>query len=168
MFHIRIISNSTRNPRGKQRSIIIVYFPKDIPKYIGLKFKINDVYHCIYIAVKTNYNGERFELLNYGYEKDNQICIATPDFTMDLNEQSLASNISVFPNPSSNQFTIDLGSDFNSSKISLTTLQGKTVFPLQYFSSSHFNLDIVNQLIGIYLLHIESEGGKMVIRLVKN
>ena len=74
--------------------------------------------------------------------------------------------VSLYPNPTSQYFSIDLGKNHQSLKITITDISGRLVQ-----SESYANLHLLNfrldEPAGVYLLMIESGGRKAVIRLIK-
>ncbi len=72
----------------------------------------------------------------------------------------------VYPNPTSGNSSIDLDTDFDAIVVSLTDLNGKLVYNNTYKHTQQINLEL-NEPAGTYLLTIEMEGKRAVIRLVK-
>ena len=78
-------------------------------------------------------------------------------------------NASVFPNPISNSqdnFSIDLGENNGSVKITITDVYGRRIRSGSYNKSQLLNLELDGPP-GVYLLIVESEEKKAVVRLVK-
>lgn len=79
-----------------------------------------------------------------------------------LNEK----NISIYPNPTKGNFSIDLGSKFNSVKVNITDLSGRLVQSKEFKDTDLLKLNI-DAPAGIYLMKIESDKSRAVVRLVK-
>lgn len=75
-------------------------------------------------------------------------------------------NISIFPNPTEGNFMVDLGSNYNSVKVSIRDLNGRLVQSKEFNNSRLLNLTI-DEPAGVYLLRIESDKNTAVVRLVK-
>lgn len=74
--------------------------------------------------------------------------------------------VNVFPNPTSEILTIDLGELYESSLVTLTDLSGKIIQFNSFHTKEQIEMEL-NESAGVYLLHIETEAGKSVIRIVK-
>lgn len=82
-------------------------------------------------------------------------------------ENSFGALMNVSPNPTSGNFSIDLGASYNAIDVSLTDLTGKLIESKHYTNSQilEFKLD---EPAGVYLLLIQSEDKKALIRMMKN
>jgi len=81
-------------------------------------------------------------------------------------ENDFGNNLRVYPNPSDGNFSIDLGLNFESVKVHVRDITGKLVLSKTYNESQLLNLKL-EEAAGVYLLIIEAEGKKAMIRLVK-
>ncbi|MEX1192125.1 MAG: PKD domain-containing protein [Brumimicrobium sp.] len=95
---------------------------------------------------------------------DTSACVAIT--TVSIVENDLGSELVVFPNPTDGNFTVDLGANYNSVKVSITDLIGKRVQSKEFNNSEVLNLTI-DEPAGVYLLRIESDKRSAIIRLVK-
>ena len=86
----------------------------------------------------------------------------TPEFDYALNLE----NFTTFPNPTDGNLSIDLGKNHQTVKVTVTDLRGKFIQSSRYNNSQLLNLNL-EEPTGIYLLIIETENQKTVIRLVK-
>lgn len=77
-----------------------------------------------------------------------------------------SSTIKLFPNPTDGNFAIDLGENHQEVTITVSDMCGKIIHSTKYTNSKLLNLKL-DEPAGIYLLTIESEDNKEVIRLVK-
>ncbi len=82
-------------------------------------------------------------------------------------ENEFGQELLLFPNPTNGEFSINLGEKYNSTTITITDLSGKLILSNIYNNSQLLNLKL-KEPPGVYLLIIESENKKAVIRLVKN
>lgn len=82
-------------------------------------------------------------------------------------EHSFGNNLQLFPNPTNGAFSIDMGEKYNTTTIKIIDLNGKLILSNTYNNSQLLNLEL-KEPSGVYLLTIESENKKAVIRLVKN
>jgi hypothetical protein len=73
---------------------------------------------------------------------------------------------SLYPNPTNGQFTIDLGDNYSAVKISVTDLTGRIVLDRTFSGKQILNLKL-DAPAGIYLVAIESDERRAVVRLVK-
>lgn len=72
----------------------------------------------------------------------------------------------IYPNPTDGEFSIDLGEEYRSVNISISDLTGKLIESTDFEEGQVFNLKL-DEAAGVYLLKIESEGRRALIRLVK-
>lgn len=72
----------------------------------------------------------------------------------------------LFPNPTEGQFSIDLGDLYQSVEISISDLSGKLIKLNKYAEGRVFEMKL-EEAAGTYLLTVESEGKRAVVRLVK-
>jgi hypothetical protein len=77
--------------------------------------------------------------------------------TVSIEENSF-SNLSIYPNPTTGDITIDLGENVTTIKATLTNNLGQVILTQSYDYTKNINLEI-NAPIGIYFLQIESSGG---------
>ena len=83
----------------------------------------------------------------------------------DIEETNLT-NFSLYPNPTTGNFTIDLGETFTDVKTTLTNSLGQVILTENYTLTNFINLDI-NTPKGIYFLQIVSNGESKTIRIIK-
>jgi len=78
--------------------------------------------------------------------------------TVGIGESSLEENLSLYPNPSTGNFTLDLGqSGVNDVRISILDARGEVVF--EKFlpdDTQKYNIDISEQPAGVYMLRLQS------------
>jgi dienelactone hydrolase len=107
---------------------------------------------------------------NYAVEVTVGSCIDTSScisiITVEIIENTFCNSLTIYPNPTAGNFSIDLGESYKSTTINLTNLNGKLIQSKNYNESQLLNLKL-KQPAGIYLLIIESGNEKAVIRLVK-
>lgn len=72
----------------------------------------------------------------------------------------------LFPNPTDGDFSINLGEVYQVVKISISDLSGKRIKSNEYIEGQVFNLKL-EEPAGTYLLTVETEGRRAVVRLVK-
>ena len=72
----------------------------------------------------------------------------------------------IYPNPTDGNFSVDLGNNYQTTIITITDLNGRTIQSKSYTDSQLLNLKL-EEPAGIYLLIIESKNKKAVIRLIK-
>jgi len=86
--------------------------------------------------------------------------------TLEIDENSFGNKLLLFPNPTNRNFSIDLGQQYQVVKITITDVSGKPIQSNIYNESKLLNLQL-EEPAGVYLMKIESENNKAVIRLVK-
>lgn len=107
---------------------------------------------------------------NYAVELNENGCVDTSACvgitSVGIIENSFESMLSVYPNPTTGNFSVDLGDYFNSIKVTLTDVNGRLIQTTDYSYSQILNLNI-NEPKGFYILTLESENQRAIIRLVK-
>jgi hypothetical protein len=81
-------------------------------------------------------------------------------------ENDFKNGLVIFPNPTDGNFSIDLGDNHQSVNITISDLNGKTIQSKTYFDTQFIDLKL-EESSGIYLLMIETEDEKAVVRLAK-
>ncbi len=81
-------------------------------------------------------------------------------------EESNLSKLSLYPNPTTGKFTIDLGVAKQNIKATLTNSIGQVILSENYTSTNFINLDI-NAPNGIYFLQLESDGEVITKKIIK-
>ncbi len=81
------------------------------------------------------------------------------------NEPNLNDNVTIYPNPTTGNITIDLEEITSNISISLTNYLGQVVFTKNYLSTDQIKLDI-NAPKGIYILRLESDKEEVVTRKI--
>jgi len=90
-------------------------------------------------------------------------CLAS---SVGILENSFGIPLTLFPNPTDGDFSIDLGENTQLATVTMTDLSGKVIQSTRHSSEQLLNLKI-EEPAGVYLLVIESGDKKAVIRLVK-
>jgi hypothetical protein len=107
---------------------------------------------------------------DYAVIVSNNGCADTSDCltvnSIGINENEFGSELAVYPNPTNGQFSIDMGSNYESVKVTMVNLIGKVIMSNTYNKSQILNIDL-EEPAGVYLLMIESENKNAVVRLVK-
>jgi hypothetical protein len=81
-------------------------------------------------------------------------------------EKDFGSDLSLYPNPTKGDFSIDLGQKHESVKITITDLRGRAIQSHTYYESKVLNLRL-DEPAGIYLLVLESNEKIAVLELMK-
>ncbi len=107
---------------------------------------------------------------NYAVRLTENGCIDTSSCvtinTISIIENTFASDIKVYPNPTHGAFFIDLGMTHPSVQLTLTDISGKLIWSKLQQNSQVIDLAI-DQQVGIYLLLVQSQDHRAVIRIIK-
>lgn len=109
-----------------------------------------------------HYHNNALTFLSVGKYIGDEMILAINDmaycdgFTSVPSESELANTISVYPNPASNQLTVDLG-DWNDAHatVKLYDIESKIVFEKQ--SNSTLVIDVLGYALGVYILEVISD-----------
>ena len=86
--------------------------------------------------------------------------------TIGIIENSFGSKLVVYPNPTIGNFTIDVGETYNSVSVTISDVKGKLIQSNTFKDSQLLDLNL-SEPNGVYLLKIESESNKAIIRVLK-
>ncbi len=91
-------------------------------------------------------------------------CVAIT--TIGLLENTFGQALTLYPNPTTGNFTIDLGSEMDAVELTVLDLSGKVISSTRYTQTEaiHYHL---NEPSGVYILEIKSADHKARVRLVK-
>lgn len=77
-----------------------------------------------------------------------------------------AAEIRVYPNPSNGLFNLEVAGVDQSVNVSIENIQGQVVYQGVIAGNGRMELDIQNQAAGIYMLHLSTEQGRVVRKLI--
>uniref|UniRef100_UPI003A8E5894 T9SS type A sorting domain-containing protein n=1 Tax=Brumimicrobium sp. TaxID=2029867 RepID=UPI003A8E5894 len=86
--------------------------------------------------------------------------------TVGVEDIESSENISIYPNPTNGDFSIDLGETIQSLTIYITDITGKEVYSNGYKSTQKVNLNL-NDAPGVYFVTIEADGVQSKYKLIK-
>ena len=108
---------------------------------------------------------------NYAVEISENGCIDTSDCisitTVGIENKLLGLNVSVYPNPTSGNITIDLGKEYGNVDITLMDITGKVVSTSSYSATDKVLVNIEG-IAGMYFLDVQSEDKGITVRLLKD
>ena len=114
------------------------------------------------VSAKYNTSPTQCETDFDGEVEDYSIIITAP---IGIIENTFEVNPIIYPNPTDGNFSIDLGVNYETTHVTITDLNGKTIQTSTYFKKQLLNLKL-KESSGVYLIVIESEDKKAVCRLV--
>jgi len=89
------------------------------------------------------------------------------DVSSDVTENS-AILLTIYPNPSKGEITLNAGKTLNSADLKVMNVQGKTILEKKNISGSEFTFDLSEQPAGIYFVEINNGGVFSRVRFLKN
>ncbi|PCI94134.1 MAG: hypothetical protein COB15_14830 [Flavobacteriales bacterium] len=128
--------------------------------------------HNINFIPDVNWNLENCSVIAYiRRSSDHQIIqakkIRLKSVVLGLENSSPFTGLSFYPNPTTGNFSIDLGETKHKLNLILTNSLGQVLFSKNYASTNFINLGI-NAPSGIYFLQLESDEESKTIRILKN
>ena len=84
-----------------------------------------------------------------------------------IDENGTLTGVNIYPNPTSNNLTIDLGVLFTEVNLTLTSVEGKIVYQENSVTTSKVSVDMSNNSKGIYFLRVEANNKYKVYKIVK-
>jgi hypothetical protein len=124
--------------------------------------KINNAKSRAYVA---NSNG------NYAVEVTQNGCIDT-SLCINLSnvqilENTFGTSVKLFPNPTNNEVTIELGKHYNEVSVIVRNALGQEVMKESFYNTNAFKLNIPGET-GLYILELHATGHKALLRVLKN
>lgn len=95
---------------------------------------------------------------------DTSACVAI--MSLGILENNFEKVLAIYPNPTAGNFTIDLGDTYESSMVFITDISGRLLDSKTISQSQILNLSI-NEPAGVYLISIQADDKKAVMRLIK-
>ncbi len=86
--------------------------------------------------------------------------------TVGTTENEFDDRLLLFPNPTNGEFSIDMGQKYNKATVTIMDLTGRLILSNTYSNNQLLNLNL-NAPSGIYVLIVQSEDKRAVIRFVK-
>jgi len=111
-----------------------------------------------------NINGNYAAEITQGNCIDTTICYSIAN--LGLIQNDFGSGLLIYPNPSEGNFSIELGVNYEDVSIRITDLNGRLIQNNKYNSGQLLDLKF-EETNGVYLIIIEAEGKKAVIRFIK-
>lgn len=109
-------------------------------------------------------NGDYAVVISKNGCSDTSTCYSVAN--IGIIENSFGSELLVYPNPTNGNFSIDLGKTYSSVSLTIKNLNGQKIQSEKFEESQLLKLNL-DQPTGIYLVTIESDDYKAVIKLVK-
>jgi hypothetical protein len=107
---------------------------------------------------------------NYAVELTENGCVDTSSCeaiaSVGIIENNFGDKLVIYPNPTSGNFSIDLGAIYETSYISITDINGKLVYSKSMSQSQILNISIVEPA-GVYNISIQTRDKKATIQLIK-
>ena len=94
---------------------------------------------------------------------DTSVCYTVNTLAVD---EVLSKNLSVYPNPAKDIFTVDLGQNYTLIKVAVTTITGKILSVYTQNNSSKIQVPASQLAAGIYLLEVETDGKKLISKII--
>jgi hypothetical protein len=111
-------------------------------------------------------NGDYAVEVSNGNCTDTSLCYNTTITGLTQNDKAENQYISIYPNPSSCLFNIDLGETSQSGWYQIKDIQGKVLRKVQFNEQQLIQLDL-NQSTGIYIIELKTDEGIAIKKLIK-
>lgn len=110
-------------------------------------------------------NGDYAVIVTINGCVDTSACVSIT--SVGVNESTFASGIYMYPNPTNENITIDLGiiTDVN---IVITTVTGKEVYKLNHVKESQLTISLAGFSKGVYFVKVQNDKQQKIIKLIKN
>lgn len=128
-------------------------------KYLALKTQVgSDFYYgWIKLGVGININYVTITIMEYAYNSTpNQPILAGQTITTGIFENHFASSISLYPNPSNDHLTVDLGSNYKKIEVSVTDITGNEIFSTTAIEAQKIEVDTKDFADGIYVVQFRA------------
>ena len=99
----------------------------------------------------------RIIIQDYAYNSTpNQPILAGQTTATGINESSFASSIHLFPNPATNNLTIELGNNNKKVDVTITDITGKIIYATTASETQKIEINIEDFKAGIYVVQIQT------------
>ena len=96
------------------------------------------------------------------------INVIAPPVVVGVDEQgALITDVIIYPNPTTNEFVVELTNFSPSTQINIISVEGKMVYTNSLINTSKINVDAANWSRGIYIVKITDKQSSKVVKLVK-
>lgn len=95
---------------------------------------------------------------------DTSACVAVT--TIGITENNFSNSLKVFPNPTTGEFSVDLGMDYENVEISISDVTGKILKSASFNTARILNLS-VDTASGLYFVKITSKDKSIIVKLIK-
>jgi len=130
-------------------------------QYLPVKFSItgDNYYGWIRMQRASSTTSSAIILKDYAYNSiPNQPIFAGQTNTTGITEDFSASSIALYPNPATNHFTIDLGSNNKNVAVTITDITGKLIPIANEIGENKIEVNTTEFAEGIYIVQIQSAG----------
>jgi hypothetical protein len=129
-------------------------------KYLGLKIQVGtDFYYgWVKLAISNVPYSVSIKIMEYAYNSTpNQPIITGENMVTSVSQSVSSSSIALFPNPANNQFTVDLGSNNQNVKVTVSDITGKKMVETFSSGSKRLEVDTKDLKEGTYVVQIQAE-----------
>lgn len=130
----------------------------------------------VYLPSQTAGNGlsQDLKIDNFRFY---EVPIADSDITSLFNEKNTtvgiddiepSENISIYPNPTNDNFSIDMGKNIEQLDVQVSNISGKKLYSKSYNNSQKVNLSLNDSPAGVYFVTIVADGVQSNQKLIKN
>src|SRR5690606_2223555 len=96
------------------------------------------------------------------------INVIAPPVVVGVDEQgALITDVTIYPNPTTNEFVVELTNFSPSTQINIISVEGKMVYTNSSINTNKINVDAANWSRGIYIVKITDKQSSKVVKLVK-
>jgi Secretion system C-terminal sorting domain len=124
--------------------------------------KINNAKSRTYVA---NSNGTYAVEVTQNGCIDTSLCINLSN--VQILENTFSTSVKLFPNPTNDEVTIDLGKHYNEVSVIIRNALGQEVMKESFNNTNAFKLNISGET-GLYILELHATGHKALLRVLKN
>lgn len=110
-------------------------------------------------------NGSYAVIVTQNGCSDTSACITVGNVSVaDVNFEKI---LKLYPNPTSGEFVIDLGSTYQSVQITISNILGQVISAQNYVGTKSITTRINNEIAGVYLVNIKVDNKSTVFKVVK-
>jgi len=109
-------------------------------------------------------NGDYAVIITEGVCSDTSACVNVS--TVGINNYVLGAEVTLYPNPTTNDITLDLGAAVNA-QVSIVNVTGMVVYNLETLNAGKNKISLTNFSKGVYFVKIQSENQQKVIKVIK-
>jgi hypothetical protein len=140
------------------------YWVGETNKYLALKLVVGTNTYYGWARFDVSATSSSFTIKDYAFESTPDACILTGQTILGMNENSIHKDLSIFPNPSNSQSTIQIIGNLQDASLTIYNSFGQMIKQVNNISGQSVSLSRDNLSSGVYLVKLIEKNKKSSIK----